>query len=132
MTTSITIGSLARRAGVNIETVRYYQRRGLLATPRKPSGGVRHYDADALARLQFIKRAQQLGFTLNEIRDLLSLGNGDCNNAHALATRRLNDIEARLRDLAAMRRSLTKLIRCCRDGKEPVCPIVRTLSGHDT
>jgi len=130
MNKPLTIGTLARRAGVNIETVRYYQRRGLISTPRKPPGGVRHYEAEVLARLQFIKRAQQLGFTLSEIGDLLTLGSGDCHDAQALATRRLSDIEARLRDLSAMRRSLAKLIRCCRDGKEPVCPVVRALAGN--
>ncbi len=127
----LTIGTLARRAGVNIETVRYYQRRGLISTPRKPPGGVRRYGEDALDRLKFIKRAQRLGFTLNEIGDLLALGNGDCQNAQALATRRLSDIEARLRDLSAMRRSLAMLLRRCRDGAAPVCPIVHTLSGGD-
>lgn len=130
MNKSITIGILARRAGVNIETVRYYQRRGLLSTPRKPPGGVRRYDEGALDRLKFIKRAQQLGFTLSEIGDLLTLGNSACRDVQVLAARRLSDIEARLRDLSAMRRTLAKLIRRCRDGLEPVCPIVHTLSGR--
>jgi len=70
----MTIGVLARAAGVNLETIRYYQRRGLIGTPRKPPGGVRRYDANALAHLGFIKRAQQLGFNLRDIRELLEPG----------------------------------------------------------
>jgi len=75
---ALTIGRLARAARVNVETIRYYQRRGLPGTPRKPPGGVRHYPQEALARLRFIKRAQQLGFSLRDIRELLVLGDHAC------------------------------------------------------
>jgi MerR family transcriptional regulator, mercuric resistance operon regulatory protein len=125
----MTIGVLARSAGVNIETIRYYQRRGLIGTPRKPPGGVRHYDANALAHLRFIKRAQQLGFSLREIGDLLELGAGSCAETRMLAEARLADIETRLHDLQAMRRTLARLIQACRAGREAACPIVESLSG---
>ncbi len=125
----MTIGRLARSAGVNIETIRYYQRRGLLVTPRKPPGGVRRYQPDTLARLRFIKRAQELGFTLREIGDLLKLGDGSCNETRAIAEHRLADIETRIRDLASMRATLGKLIRSCRAGSQPSCPIIASLEG---
>jgi len=123
----MTIGRLARAAGVNIETIRYYQRRGLLATPRKPPGGVRYYAPETLVRLRFIKRAQELGFTLREIADLLKLGDGSCKEAQALAERRLGDIVARIRDLQSMRHTLAKLIQACRAGNQPPCPIIASL-----
>jgi len=126
----MTIGVLARSAGVNIETIRYYQRRGLIGTPRKPPGGVRRYAADALAQLRFIKRAQQLGFTLKEIGGLLELGAGACAETRVLAEARLADIETRLHDLQAMRRTLARLIQVCRAGRETACPIVESLGGE--
>ena len=126
----MTIGGLARSAGVNIETIRYYQRRGLIGTPRKPPGGVRRYAADALAQLRFIKRAQQLGFTLKEIGGLLELGAGACAETRVLAEARLADIETRLHDLQAMRRTLARLIQVCRAGRETACPIVESLGGE--
>ena len=125
--TSLTIGQLAKAAGINIETIRYYQRRGLLATPRKPPGGVRYYVPQTLARLRFIKRAQELGFTLREIADLLKLDDGSCKEARMLAERRLSDIETRIRDLQSMRQTLDKLIHACRAGNQPPCPIITSL-----
>jgi len=124
----VTIGRLARAAGVNIETIRYYQRRGLLATPLKPSSGVRRYSGETLARLRFIRRAQELGFTLREIAELLKLGDGSCAQTRAIAERRLADIELRLRDLESMRATLGKLIRTCRAGNRPPCPIIASLT----
>lgn len=126
-----TIGRLARAAGVNIETIRYYQRRGLLATPRRPLRGVRRYPEETLARLRFIKRAQELGFTLREIAELLKLGDGSCRETRAIAEHRLADIETRLRDLQSMRAALDKLIRSCRAGNQSACPIIASLE-HDT
>ena len=126
----MTIGVLARTAGVNIETIRYYQRRGLIGTPRKPPGGVRRYAAHTLAQLRFIKRAQQLGFSLREIRGLLELGAGACVETRLLAETRLADIETRLHDLQAMRRTLARLIQACRAGREATCPIVESLGGE--
>ena len=126
----MTIGRLARAAGINIETIRYYQRRGLLAMPRKPAGGVRRYAPETLARLRFIKRAQELGFSLREIAELLKLGDGSCKQTRAIAEHRLADIETRLRDLESMRVTLGELIRACRAGNQPPCPIIASLE-HD-
>lgn len=123
----MTIGRLARAAGVNIETVRYYQRRGLLNTPRKPPGGTRRYASDSLTRLRFIRRAQELGFTLREIAGLLKLGDGSCAETRAIAEHRLADIETRIHDLESMRDTLGKLIRTCRAGNRPPCPIIASL-----
>jgi len=123
----ITIGRLARQAGLNIETIRYYQRRGLVATPRKPLGGIRRYTTETLTRLGFIKRAQELGFSLREIAELLKLGDGSCKQTRALAEHRLTDIEKRIRDLESMRVTLAKLIRTCREGNQPPCPIIASL-----
>ena len=123
----MTIGRLAHAAGINIETIRYYQRRGLLAMPRKPVGGVRRYAPETLARLRFIRRAQELGFSLREIAELLKLGDGSCKQTRAIAEHRLADIEMRLRDLESMRATLGKLIRACRAGNQPPCPIIASL-----
>ena len=124
---ALTIGGLARAAGVNVETVRYYQRRGLLARPSRPQGGVRRYVPETLERLRFIKRAQELGFTLREIAELLALGNASCRETQRLAERRRADIAARMKDLAAMRRALDRLLRACAAGRSPACPIIESL-----
>lgn len=118
---TLTIGKLARAAGVNVETVRYYQRRGLMPRPG------RHYVPEQLARLRFIRRAQELGFTLKEIGELLRLDGAACGAARALAERKRADIEARLKDLRAMHRSLERLLRACAAGRSPACPIIESL-----
>jgi MerR family mercuric resistance operon transcriptional regulator len=131
MTGALTIGKLARAARVNVETVRYYQRRGLLPKPARPLGGIRRYPPEALARLRFIRRAQQLGFTLREIGELFALGDGSCRDTRALAQTRVTDIERRLRDLQSMRDTLNRLIRACRLGRAGRCPIIETLSRDE-
>jgi MerR family mercuric resistance operon transcriptional regulator len=128
MTPGLTIGRLARAAGVHVETIRYYQRRGLLPKPSRPAAGHRRYAADTLARLRFIKRAQELGFTLREIGELLALGGGSCRETQRLAERKRADIEARMKDLRAMRRTLGRLIKSCRAGDATACPIIDSLS----
>jgi len=127
---SITIGQVAAQAEVHVETVRYYQRLGLVAEPPRPLGGVRHYDGKTVARLRFIKRAQQLGFSLDEVRNLLALEDGqNCRETRALAARKLDVIEARLADLRRMQKLLKGLIAECDSGKRPrACPIIATLS----
>ena len=131
MNEELTIGRLAKAAGVNVETIRYYQRRGLLDEPSKPLGGHRRYAASAATRVRFIKRAQQLGFTLEEIRELLLLEDGqNCREARLLAERKLDLIETRIADLSRMRRSLRGLIAQCAEGKRRrSCPIIATLSA---
>ncbi len=127
--TTLTIGRLARAAGVNVETVRYYQRLGLVDEPPKPESGFRHYPADTLDRIVFIKRAQQLGFRLEEIRELLELGDGHCADVRAKAEQKRRQIEAQIRDLRAMGATLDELIAACRAGRgDTRCPIVATLA----
>lgn len=128
---ALTIGALARRAEVNVETIRYYQRRGLLATPALPPGGVRRYGADSVRRVRFIKRAQQLGFTLEEVDGLLALADGrHCAETRVLAERRLAQLEAKIADLEAMRASLAKLARACRrPSAKRGCPLIAALSA---
>jgi MerR family mercuric resistance operon transcriptional regulator len=127
----LSIGSLAKAADVNVETIRYYQRRGLLDEPSKPLGGHRRYPPAAASRVRFIKRAQQLGFTLEEIRELLLLEDGqNCREARLLAERKLELIETRVADLNRMRRTLRGLIAQCAGGRRPrSCPIIATLSA---
>jgi MerR family transcriptional regulator, mercuric resistance operon regulatory protein len=117
---------------VNVETVRYYQRRGLLDEPPKPLGGHRRYAASAVKRVRFIKRAQQLGFTLEEVKGLLLLEDGQsCRRTRLLAERKLGLIEARIADLNSMRRTLKGLIAQCAQGRRPrSCPIIAALSAQ--
>jgi MerR family mercuric resistance operon transcriptional regulator len=107
---------LAGRAGVNTETLRYYERRGLLTEPPRTSGGYRDYPATSVELLRFIKRAQELGFTLDEVEELLHLDNGGpdgCDAARALAEHRRDDLAARIHDLQRMHDSLADLVATC-------------------
>jgi len=125
----MTIGALAKAGGVGVETVRYYQRRGLLAEPQRPSGGVRRYGAAAVARLGFIRRAQDVGFTLDEVKTLLMLGETpNCRGARALAAQKLDLVNARLRDLQRVRRALAELIERCDAGRARHCPIIESFA----
>lgn len=130
MATDLTIGKLADAAGVNVETIRYYQRRGLLDEPAKPQGGHRRYTTDQVKRIRFIKRAQALGFTLTEVSGLLQLNGGcACAETQALALRKLALIEQKIADLAAMRDVLGGLVQQCHAGDgETSCPIIDVLA----
>ena len=126
----MTIGRLAEAAGVHLETIRYYQRRGLLAEPKRPAGGVRRYGEGAIARLGFIRRAQGVGFTLDEVKALLTLGETpSCRGARTLAAKKLELVETRLRDLERMRGALADLIKQCDAGRERKCPIIEALAS---
>jgi len=130
MSPNLTIGGVAKAAGVNVETIRYYQRLKLLEEPAKPLGGVRRYAAAAVARVRFIKRAQELGFSLAEIQRLLSLEDPQsCGEARALAAEKLALVESRAADLERLRGVLTDLIGRCdlRRGKV-ACPIIESLA----
>lgn len=132
MAASMTIGKLAKAAGVNVETVRYYQRLGLLDEPMKPSDGYRRYTAQQAQRIQFIKRAQGLGFTLSDVGGLLKLNNAClCADTRDVAARKLAFIEQRMSDLAVMREALTGLIRQCDAGGDSgkTCPIIEVLEA---
>lgn len=127
-----TIGQLARAAGVNVETVRYYQRRRLVAEPRRPLNGIRRYPEQSVGRIRFIKRAQELGFTLAEIANLLALEDGrNCSQARELARRKLDLVESRLADLTRLRRTLRELIaQCDVTGGKVSCPIISVLASR--
>lgn len=127
---TLTIGKLAQAAGVNVETIRYYQRRGLLHTPAKGLRGQRRYPADTARRLRFIKRAQALGFTLAEIGELLRLdGESRCTETHDLAVAKLALIEEKIAQLAAMRHTLARLVgQCGAEDSSVVCPIIQALA----
>lgn len=127
----LTIGRLAAKAGVNVETIRYYQRRGLMAEPDRPMNGQRRYAVDAIRRVRFIKRAQVLGFTLEEIGSLLELDQAHaCAETRALAAHKLETIESKLAALKAMRKALTSLLGECHTGSaKGACPIIHTLAA---
>lgn len=124
-----TIGALAREAEVNVETIRYYQRRGLLPEPVKPLGGIRTYAAEHVQRLRFIKRAQRLGFSLEEVGELLSLDDGlHCHEVEEIAGQKLATVRERMAQLRAIESSLAGLIRKCRNNKGKVrCPLIAAL-----
>lgn len=130
MNAELTIGKLAEAAAVNIETIRYYQRRGLLEEPDKPLGGHRRYAPEQARRVRFIKRAQALGFTLDEIGALLSLDVAcACAETRALAARKLGLIEQKMADLAAMQLVLGGLVQQCDAGDgNATCPIMGVLA----
>jgi len=120
----LTIAKLAKAAGVGVETVRYYQRRELLAEPPR-AGGIRRYGPDDVRRLLFVRRAQAAGFTLDEIAELLALDKGeDRARVRALAAARLGALEAKIAELEAARSALTRLSRACAKGGAGPCPII--------
>jgi len=127
--TPLTIGRLAKAAEVNVETIRYYQRVGLVNEPVKPLEGFRVYPEETVNRIRFIKRAQKLGFSLQDIAHLLELGDGHCDDVREQAEAKLAQIEAQIKDLQAMRKTLKKLITECSAGNEnDNCPIVQSLT----
>ena len=132
---SLTIGSLAKAAEVNVETIRYYQRIGLIEEPNKPQQGFRIYPTATLNRVKFIKRAQQLGFSLQEIEELLELGSGNsestCSDIRVRAEQKVNQINQQIHDLEGLRGSLNQLISSChKDDGHATCPLVETLLGE--
>ena len=130
---SLTIGQLARNGGVGVETVRFYERKGLLAEPDRRPSGYRQYDEDVVDRLRFIKRAKELGFTLNEIKELLSLRldpTTTCADVKSRAEEKITDIEARVRTLQRMKQALVKLTKACSGrGGTSECPILEALDA---
>ena len=126
----MTIGTVSKRTGCKVETIRYYERVGLLPAPVRSSGGHRHYDHDALKRLNFILRARRLGFTLDTVRALLSLADGEgesCVDVEDIAGKHLDEVRGKLDDLAALERFLTDMVARCRGGTMPDCPLIEAL-----
>lgn len=123
---NLTIGALARMAAVNVETIRFYQRKGLLPQPDRPYGSIRRYEEVDVARVRFIKSAQRLGFSLDEVAGLLKLEDGThCDEAREAAVQKLRDVRAKLADLQRMEIVLQQLVEQCRQLSGTVrCPLI--------
>ena len=132
---TLTIGEIAKAAEIGVETVRFYEREGLIAEPPRRQSGYRQYPPDTVHRLRFIRRAKDLGFTLNEIGELLDLRvdpTRSCAEVRQLARAKMADIEAKMHDLARIQAALTEFVRTCR-GKGPTsaCPILDALDEQE-
>jgi MerR family mercuric resistance operon transcriptional regulator len=127
-----TIGGLAKAAGVSVETVRYYQRIGLVPEPPRARGTIRRYAPKTLARLRFIRRAQGLGFTLDEVAALLALSDGEhCAETRALGEKKLALVQRKLDELAAIRAALDDLVTQCAQGSRGKgCPLIDALESE--
>ena len=127
---------VATKAQVNVQTLRYYERRGLLAEPQRTSSGYRVYTPDAVQVVRFVKRAQQLGFTLDDIEDLLHLADGgpdSCQEAKAMACSRIADLQRRIDELAGMRDALARLVDTCdQPRRKRECPILHDIQTAAT
>ena len=128
----LTIGQLAKAAEVHVETIRYYQRIGLMHTPAKPLGEIRRYHHDDLSRLRFIRRAKELGFSLKDIHVLLQLDEESCDDVRELAEHKLADVRKRISDLESVAKSLSSMIHQCESSDQPACPIIDSLAQPNT
>ena len=129
---NLTIGVFAKAAGVNVETIRFYQHKGLLPEPDKPYGSIRRYGEADVVRVKFVKSAQRLGFSLDEIAELLRLDDGThCEEASSLAEHKLKDVREKMADLARMETVLSELVCACHARKGNVsCPLIASLQGE--
>lgn len=131
----LTIGQLAAQARVGVETVRFYERKGLLEEPNRKPSGYRQYKQETVARLRFIRRAKELGFTLKEIKELLSLRvdpSTSCADVRAQAVTKVDDIESKIRTLQRMKQALVKLTKACSGiGTTSECPILESLDKQE-
>ncbi|MBB2199723.1 MAG: helix-turn-helix domain-containing protein [Gluconacetobacter sp.] len=133
MTQTYTIGELGRLTDTKVETVRYYERVGLLPHPPRSSGNYRVYDDAHLGRLGFIRRARELGFSLEQVRELLELSGQEarsCEQVDELVQAHVTDIERRIHDLQTLRQELTQLLAQCQHGKVAECRIIEALQPH--
>jgi len=127
--TILTISVAAKKAGVGVETIRYYQRIGLVDEPEKPATGYRVYSEELIARLCFIQRAKELGFSLSEISTLLEPDDGNCPKIKELASLKLNMIKDKISNLQAIANTLENLIQCCEDNQnQQICPIINAIT----
>ena len=130
----MTIGALSRRTGCKVETIRYYERIGLLPAPARSRGGHRHYGEGALKRLDFVLRARGLGFPLDSVRSLLDLADGggrSCAQVERIAFRHLKDVRNKLADILVMEKVLAEMVAECRGGTMPACPLIEALFNED-
>ena len=129
MEKSLTIGVVAKQAGIGVETIRFYQREGLLIEPPKPETGFRQYPPETIDRLRFIQRAKELGFTLSEIGTLLQLSASDCTATRELTQQKLDAVRAKITDLQAMEAVLDELVTNCKSSQPTdSCPIIAALT----
>lgn len=128
---NLTIGAFARTTGVNIETIRFYQRKGLLPEPDRLYGSIRRYGSTDVARVKFVKSAQRLGFSLDEVAELLKLEDGThCDEARTLAEYKLKDVREKLADLRRIESALARLVDdCCASKGTIACPIIAALQA---
>ncbi|OIQ88996.1 mercuric resistance operon regulatory protein [mine drainage metagenome] len=128
---NLSIGAFAKTAGVNVETIRFYQRKGLLLEPDKPYGSIRRYGEADVTRVRFVKSAQRLGFSLDEVAELLRLEDGTrCEEASILAEHKLKDVHEKLADLERMEAVLSELVSACHTRQGNVsCPLIASLQG---
>lgn len=128
----LSVGAFAAAAGVNVETIRFYQRKGLLPEPMRPYGQIRRYGDADVARVKFVKSAQRLGFSLEEIAGLLRLEDGThCDEARVMAEQKLGDVRSKLRDLRRMESALKKLVAdCCASQGTITCPLISALHAN--
>lgn len=126
----LAIGALSKRTGVNIETVRFYEKIGVLPAPTRTEGGHRVYEGEHVARLTFVRRARELGFTLDEVRSLLKLFDGDhysCSDVRDVTAEHLKDVRKKMADLRRLERTLSDIVSRCEGGSVPECPIIEAL-----
>jgi MerR family mercuric resistance operon transcriptional regulator len=129
----LTIGKVAQQTQCNIETIRYYERESLLPAPQRTPGGHRLYNESMIKRLVFIRRSRELGFSMAEVRQLLSVVDGDvvsCEKVKGIAENHLHDIKTRIADLRKMQRILGELSQQCSGENVPECPIIEVLQGN--
>lgn len=123
-----TISSVAKELNVNIETIRFYERKALIEQPTKPEDGYRHYPDETVDRIRFIKRAQELGFTLEEVSRLLRLEDSPCNEVQELAENKLEAVQAKMKDLKCLESALKALLNQCNENEDKAhCPIIDSL-----
>lgn len=129
MSATYTIGTLAKHSGVNVETIRYYQRRGLVGEPDKPLGGIRRYTDSHVRRLKFIRKAQALAFSLDDVGGLLALEDGrHCREAENLGSKKLAIVRERMAQLGKVEKALATLVeQCCRNRGKVRCPLIFAL-----
>ena len=129
----VTIGRLSKRTGCNIETIRYYERIGLLPKPPRTEGGHRLYKNEHIKRLTFVRRSRELGFTLDEVKELLNLVDGGdytCGEVLTLTAQHLNEVRQKIKDLRRLEKTLKTIVADCQGGEVPECPIVDALFGE--
>ena len=129
MTKKLTISTIAKEIEISVETIRYYERIGLISQPEKPDKGYRVYDDEILEKLYFIKHAKKLGFSLKEISDMMIIGSKGCKETKEIASQKLQNIKNKINDLESISKTLEGLIRACDSNSEyKGCPIISAIS----